>query len=88
MNCPLVSMNCPLVGHISIFLPPFAPSLAPDDAAAVRVSGYRGHDMIVLNPAASVWDRMAAITDCVLPDERDLLLWDATCTCARMRLSA
>lgn len=81
-------MTCPLIGRIAIFLPPLADDFGPSDAAAVRLSGYRGHDVIMLNPCAPVYERIVGILDVVTPDERSLLLWDVACTCTRMLLSA
>jgi hypothetical protein len=73
-------MTCPLIGQIALTL---APGLANTDAGpAVRVAGYRGHDVILLNPEFSVYERLIAILDLTETREKHLLAWDVPCACS------
>lgn len=73
-------MTCPLIGQIAMTL---APDLAELDAPpALRVAGYRGHDVILLNPAFSAYDRILGILDVTDATEKPRLVWDVDCTCS------
>lgn len=79
-------MSCPLIGHIAIHPEPgLAEQLA---GPAVRVSGYHGHDVILVNPEYSLWDRAQAVSECVRSFERQLLVFGVRCSCEPLSLTA
>lgn len=80
-------MPCPLLGHIALTIDAALPGGLPPGEYAVRVSGYRGHDVILMDPTSPVYDRMQQALDLISVDEKDLLVWGVECTCARSEMT-
>lgn len=72
-------MPCPLLNHIAIT----ADNALADNLAgpAVRLRGYRGHDIVILNPAYSLWERIEALGEVVRSYERKMLVYGMRCEC-------
>lgn len=74
------NMSCKLLGRIAVVADPAMEHGVGEPA--VRVFHPR-HDLIFVNPAVSLYDRISAIMELVHRDERDLLVYGVPCTCVR-----